>query len=517
MTLDGNFDDQIWNNGPCDVLQNINSDVKYDKDYMYGKVTAQLKSSKTASNFDKIRLWVAPNVDGSDPYAVDLTSDDCEIIRLQKTVEDNILHTKYKVGEVVVGKAESKYTLSGSDVTIEFKVPLNAVGCKVGMKGYGDGDFGYYISAEKGTDAKTLYSTNLGNATSVNIGLDNYKACATNVTSYVDNGITIDGNLEEDIWGTEFINATFGNSVVMQRPMWGNSYEYSYKLYAGGNYLYGAVEFDGVANDSTSFTLWLDNGIDEYAWIGDNDASTPHIGYKVYPYSEETSKYTGGITISGSDYSTVTNGKETVTVNRLQYYTNYKYEFKLGKDESSATPEFYFPTDSNLEQDKVAITKGKNYDYKIQTINGKTYLEFMIDVRNFHWFFDKSDEIEYVTSMTHEVNVNGKETITVYNPALKDKTSFWVTNINTKNSHRSDGSGYLFTNKADYDAFGIVNKWWTAIKFKPVADSDTQFEIISITPAGTEHPAYTQDDDQNGVIYYLLHTGTAYDAGGNAY
>ncbi|MBO5870056.1 MAG: hypothetical protein J6Q89_04835, partial [Clostridia bacterium] len=49
FTADGSFDDQIWNNGPCDVLQNIKANVKYDQDYMYGKVSAQLKSGKTNS------------------------------------------------------------------------------------------------------------------------------------------------------------------------------------------------------------------------------------------------------------------------------------------------------------------------------------------------------------------------------------------------------------------------------------------------------------------------------------
>ncbi|MBO5869795.1 MAG: hypothetical protein J6Q89_03495, partial [Clostridia bacterium] len=454
------------------------------------------------------------------PYAVDLTSDNCEIIRLKKTVEDDaVRYTRYKVEEVVVGKAESKATVSGSDITIEFKVPLSAVNCKVGMKGNGDGAFGYYISAEKGV-AKTLY----GSSATANINNDTYKTSAMSVTSYVNNGITIDGNLNEEVWGGDFYNATFGNSVVMQRPTWGGSYEYSYKLYTGGNYLYGAVEFDGVANDSTVFTLWLDNGIDEYAWIGDNDASTPHISYKVYPYSEETSKYTGGITISGGDYATVTNGKETVTVNRLQYYTNYKYEFKLGKDESSATPDFYFPTDSNLDKDKVAITKGQNYDYKIQTINGKTYLEFMIDVRNFHWLHEKSDGIEYVTSMTHEVNVNGKETITVYNPAINDRQNFWLTNINSENGSRHDGVGYLYNNKTDFTL--PPTRYWSGIKFKPVSGSSTQYEIEEIIYGGEskydgkeldEIFVYTEADAKAGKLYYFAFTGTLYNEYGKRY
>ncbi|MBQ4316957.1 MAG: hypothetical protein IJC20_01795, partial [Clostridia bacterium] len=50
FAIDGNFNDSGWNYASCDVLQNITTDVKYDQDYMYGKVTAQLKSN----DYDKI-------------------------------------------------------------------------------------------------------------------------------------------------------------------------------------------------------------------------------------------------------------------------------------------------------------------------------------------------------------------------------------------------------------------------------------------------------------------------------
>ncbi len=349
--------------------------------------------------------------------------------------------------------------------------------------------------------------------------------------------VTIDGHIDEAVWADkDFYHADFADSTVVTRPTKGEVFDYSYMLYGGSNYIYGAVELNDIAREGTTFTLWLNNFVDEYAWIGDEDDTTPHIIYDIKPITTTTTVYDlGKLEYNKATYSIknaiITNDGST-TSQRLNYYTNYKYEFDLSAVTAKATPDFYFATDSNLEKDKTKIVENVNYKYAVTSINGKTYLEFMIDVDNFHW---DNNSFEYVTSVTHTVSgAAGKETLTVYHPQINDRANFWLTNTNCDAAYRHDGASTMWTDAAKYNNNLPPSAYWVSLKLEPT-DTAEQYKIIEMTNGYWKYELqsdgkvkstyrsdetvakwhdYSEEESNAGIIFYISFKGTLYPVGG---
>lgn len=547
IVLDGRLLDSIWapvtagdnkfdyvtrtqsQNTPFVGYENIIYDVKTDYEYVYGAAIVKMEDiSKWTKETTKLRLYINPysyiGTGSQDERRVvemyytntsNITDDnvDRSFARVLRYNGKSLMHENmsYRWSELCYIRKDT----ANNTLTFEFKIPYKLFGWEgpketsADATGYkatyelstdiakadsGATLFTYYVSLcstqnndtltetlfSKGIEkSKTTVTTTVGKADAA------YKQHATTITyNDIIDTVKIDGHIDDAVWQDEdkqFYHADFANSTVINEPKVGRVYDYSYMVYGGSNYIYGAVEFNGKAKADTTFTLWINNFVDETKWIGDNDPKTPHIIYDIYSKDAQINEYTGAI-VNGSTQPT--GNKITYTTNELRYHVNYKYEFNLAGGEAVVEPDYYFPTDSNLEKDKVKIEKDKNYKYAVTSINGKTYLEFMIDVDNFHW---DGNSFEYVTSMTHKVTkaddgAYSDESLTIYHPQINDRINWWLTNFNSRTSTLPDGNGILYTDADKYQLPPTAHMY--AYKFEPVQSSKqadgtyTQYRMI---------------------------------------
>ena len=401
----------------------------------------------------------------------------------------------------------------GTTKAVEFRISLELLGIDYNLAAKsGDELFFYYISADRRENGKNVSSlvyprNNTGrhpDRTGDNWLMDEVYDGST-MFSYGDmlGDIVIDGKLEEKYWldeSVEMIHVDAESGIWGSQPQKGNSFEYDYIVYAGNNYLYGAAVIDQSAVSSekpyvwedvahTRFDIWIDNCIDEYEWPGDNNNKTN--------------------VVVDTEYYADRENQAGYTVDRrfdVRYFTNYYYNIYMvdnmelvggatpviaaSGDKSvcggSAPKEYNDPNKTNLtptEKLKISINQS-NWSWGMSTVNGKTYVEFMIDLDNF--YCDRSKGFNYYVSATHAFgtdtdDTSDDETLTLFSPAIKveeNKRPLWLTHVN----HMFDeGAGVIFTREFIEAAGTDANlywqpessAWWAFIIFEPTGEADT--------------------------------------------
>ena len=404
--------------------------------------------------------------------------------------------------------------IEGTDMCLyEFRVSLYDLGIDPKLTAdEKDVLFSYYISATDGSDhTPALFHPKVSaNSAPSNenwgIKYGDYNGAATFRYEDMLDNISIDGKLDENCWAGENVemqHANASNGTWEKAPTKGNTLDYDYRVYAGENYLYGAVVVDtpAIASDKeyeylnknhTRFNLWIDNKIDEYSWNHDDDGKTimntssDGVCYENYYYNAYL------ITDENHNQSTAQN-----------YYIC-----------NGATPSWYgdFGTGANRFIDE------SNWTCSMTTINGKTYIEFMIDLDNF--FCDRSTGFNYYIAITNAYGTETDDTsddeiLTLYHPALP-RTEQVIMPLTLYNwdhlkPYPTDNA-ILFDHTSDqYDVSFENLPYWEKAVFSPVADKPNVYKVEFIhhafkTPnydesAQNTHPATLKE----GWFAYALH------------
>ena len=394
----------------------------------------------------------------------------------------------------------------------EFRLSWEALGYELDLDAANTEKlFNYYVSVDQ-TDSGLVHPRNDSGVypNAASWGSDTGRAF-----TYGDmiGDIVVDGKLDEKYWAGDA-----KTTVVMQEvdsvngtyaaePTKGNSLSYRYKIYAGEGYLYGAAIIDEEAvfsdnafvakNDGhTRFELWIDNNIDENYWTYDDDATT----------SKETAFVGDGTQES---------------------FENYYYTFYLTNDADAerlsnsggyacggSTPNWYYDQEKGGE--KTDINKS-NFNWATTTINGKTYIEFMIDLDNFHC--DRSKGFNYYVSAAHEFGNDTADTsdddelLTLYYPPIETAScNLWVThyNFDAVNNLPDEYWGILFDSETKYKEQFTRHNWWERAVFAPVGNGIYELKYIKHSEFMVGKPAATEDGSgllslESGWIAYALH------------
>ncbi|MBR6784046.1 MAG: hypothetical protein IKM32_05060 [Clostridia bacterium] len=420
---------------------------------------------------------------------------------------------------------------------IEFKVPMSDLGVSYSLDA-NDEDllFSYYTSVctitSDTTKGFTTYEFDMVHPKANSVGGDYFDFSFYPSWSWQLDGdahftygnmlkdITVDGQLDENYWigdekeTVEMIHVDGTNGTYQNESEQGNSLSFDYKIYAGENYIYGAAIIEGAAvatdtpyehlywNDYSSkpmtrFELWIDNKQNEYPWDRDNQAGNAD-GKKME--KSQTQVYYG-----------------------TDCFENYYYNFYLSNNSSNGslkestcglytvggcTPNWYY-NGKDGSSDKVEINE-KNFAQAVTTINGKTYVEFIINLDNFHC--DRSLGFNYYVSATQyyeneeTAEENGGETLTLYYSEIKTESyDFWVTHYNPTNN--LDGMGAIFDSTSvanDFFKYG----WWEKAIFTKVTGKTDTYRLDYIVHGGNASENFGSVSSlEAGQFAYAVHTG----------
>lgn len=423
-----------------------------------------------------------------------------------------------------------KYGNGNSERAVEFKIPLDALGidCDLSAEELQE-IFAYYISVEEASASGVQHPRNNSgdyikhddeNRTLEWKLLGNNDGHASFTYGDMLDNIVIDGKLEEKYWigeGVEMQHVDSTNGSWKNEPTKGNSFSYDYRVYATENYLYGAAIIDvsaikgstaydaylGTGNKDlpvTRFDIWIDNQINEYEWISDSNSKT-NINFvsKKSDLPDPSAENNFNYGQNGS------HGYE------FQYYTNYYYNIYLCDDDSLTVKAGMGDTnvcggsspsrinDPALEANDPKLSKAideSNWSWGMSTVNGVTYVEFMIKLDNV--YCDPSKGINYFVSATHPfgtetADTSDDETLTLVYPAIKAEgisvpsQPLWVTHTNWS----TEGAGVIFTteymqttkytNPADKNTWNTDSKlWWYFALLRPVNGSSNTYKIVEI-------------------------------------
>ncbi|MBR6563776.1 MAG: hypothetical protein IKK70_07550 [Clostridia bacterium] len=316
--------------------------------------------------------------------------------------------------------------------------------------------------------------------------------------------IKVDGQLDEICWLGEdkMISIDASNGTWQKAPQYGNTLSYDYMIYGGSSFLYGAAIIDAPAYSAekayqydgfpvTRFDIWIDNKVDEYKWNHDDSATT----------RMETDE-------AGNCYE--------------NYYYNIYY-VESGMDEvvsptggyvcGGSTPNWY-----NVGTNGTTDIDLADFQWNMSTINGKTYVEFMIDLDNFHC--DRSNGFNYYVSATQpfmDENGNVEEILTLFGPEIR-KTNTLDMPATVYNWTYSEV--FLTNNAILFDKNGQTNyqtafdnlQYWEKVVFAPVATGSNVYEVkyIHHSPIGSSYDAtysntHPEPALQDGWFAYALH------------
>ena len=437
---------------------------------------------------------------------------------------------------------------------VEFRIPLSSLGIELNLENTESNKnlFGYYISADDGDGNILSHPKNKdGDSAEKITKVYNSDYDGAKQFAYADmlQDIVIDGELNEKYWiGDDdtanpdeiMTHVDSTNGSYKNEPTKGNSLDFDYKIYAGENYLYGAAIIDSgaVAADEeyqwsdycTRFDIWIDNKIDEYDWIDDGNAFT-NMEFAPDQY-QDSYKPEGGT--------------ETYTYTASQAYENYYYNIYLADAQAASgtagiesasggyacggsTPTWY--NDANDYGKFVNISR-ENWSWAATTINGKTYIEFMISLDNFHC--DRSEGFNYYVSATQvfDKDTDNEESLTLVYPSIEESTyDFWVTHYNYNKVTLPSGAGIIFDNA---DAFkkvltdttpdnenAQVGRWERAL-FVPVSGKTNTYKLVWLQHGNdsstdftanlsSEYASFDAILETSGWFGYMVHTGRSED------
>ncbi len=362
--------------------------------------------------------------------------------------------------------------------------------------------------------------------------------------------VTIDGNLDEALWeSTDMRTANEATGTYITRPFDGNSLSYSIGLQADQTKLYGSVIIDAEAgkapdNDldlGTQFDIWF-RGTDNRQ----NMEMTGDIASVEYEFYKQ--EYIHG-------YEKKANGQPDNDKpiksysNEMLYYINHQYSFQLydgGKyDNNRNGRELYYDENPNAAPDYYVTKNGSNwerhekkigeeadatYNYEYKVIDGKTYLEFWIDLKSVHC---DDKEIEVFVSVRHMQNTKASSTrnnIQLYYPKLlvnetmyAETSEIWLTHYNGL----GEDAKYIWNDSKVYDAVGIIfdnyknysdttqsmGAWNNEVLLKRV--TDTSYEIVKIRLAGKGTAGSLGNPTDGKYLWYVFGVGTRYNQTGN--
>jgi len=426
-------------------------------------------------------------------------------------------------------------TNSNGDTVLEFRIPLRSLGIQLDLTKQNTNNvlFGYYVSTNDGNNNVLYYPKNEPTQSPSEITrITSSDYNGAHLFSYSDmlQDIVIDGELDEKYWigddktTVEMTHVDSTSGSYEYEPKKGNNLSFDYKIYAGENYLYGAAVIDEAANKyddeygtlaslGTRFDIWIDNNIDEYEWYDDGNPYTV-MEEAAEQYSdnsatanEQYQKYL--VSLAAKLAQQKAEGEELKytymkepPLYASQAYENYYYNIYLadnfagsgssglssvtgGVSCGGVTPNWY--NDAN-NYGKYQSINGENWKWAINTINGKTYVEFMISLDNFHC--DRSKGFNYYVSATHvyDEGTENEETLTLVYPSIKENTEdFWVTHLNPTNSSPEAGGGIIFTDASAFwyslvddedDKIGAQLAWWKKALFVPAEGSGNRYKLV---------------------------------------
>ncbi len=311
-------------------------------------------------------------------------------------------------------KSESGYT---SEVAIlEFRIPLEVIG--VSSLECEEAAFYYALSSEyvadsgaKGLCWPLLDNNNLESGSN-GVITDNYDdermsfnpwnalerdSAIIRLNQKKANTITLDGTHDEEIWNNlnerEVVNAVTGTWDVM--PLGKDIFDYSYKVYTGRNYVYGMAE---ISAEDPTFTLWVN--------ADGGSVATNRFDFKL--------ENGAGVCYNGNEKVTFTANYQSTNVN---------------------TPS--------------KVYTAKNGGMAMHTVNGKTYLEFMLPMDEFE---TARDGYEYVVSVTVGDN-------TLYHPDNSNteyaEQTMWLSQLYNDNH---SGAGAIITDDSVTTSFGYTSE-----------------------------------------------------------
>lgn len=515
-------------------------DIKADNDYLYGAAYIRMASGKawdTNVNDNNSRSLLRFIVS---PYGEsDSTATPRRIVNfyhdgtIAKTDSYVYLNDGFKSetatnvagvdGEFVGGDVEFRFLTDANGqqvVLVEFKLSLDDLQIAPKLSPENDGEvlFSYYISVEDsgigaGSGSKTsslihpamgkwdedfYYTYSKSNSTAYNAYMELYDKYSAKVT-YGDmiDTVVIDGNLDENVWeNMTHVDGT--NGAYNLYPYQGTLLEYDYSVYVGNRYLYGAavIDMEITEENDASFDIWLDNGIDERTTIVAAGDGVNTCEFEFYKHSFE--------------YAT----DKVVDTTQIHYFPNHTYSFNLLDDQYSgsyaadywdnnpeAAPDFYL-VNGTITPKK----NGEHYKYSVQKINGKTYLEFMIDLDSVHC---DPDDLRYYVCFDYSVlSTNEDDQLELYYPApVAETVPFWVTHMNASSIQGFDSAGFIYNNYATYSTAAADMQHWVQVALK--ANDDGSYTVTDklLTQEGVESPKILKSDAD---LYYAVNLGTYY-------
>lgn len=280
--------------------------------------------------------------------------------------------------------------------------------------------------------------------------------------------ISIDGKLDEEIWDTESdrITVNGNNGKWSTIPTKNEVFDYSYVIYSGDNFIYGAAEINVEAvprtsesgSDYTRFELWLDNpgSFDEWG-VYSEDALYDNYFYNIYLYDHEYSD----MGPSGPVYG-------------------------------GSTP----------------LVDHNCYKWALTVANGKTYVEFMISTDSYQVYADGTTHtrfsvnedagFNYFVKVIHPTEDN--ERLNLVHPSYENM--FYLTHYN---NFTVEGAGVIFTDPAKYNQHSTAAnnaKWWNHVAFKPSDKGDgCGWEIVDISLGVRNGKGVTLDIPEGGFVY----------------
>ena len=427
-------------------------------------------------------------------------------------------------GEFVGGDVEFRFLTDANGqqvVLVEFKLSLDdlQIAPKLSPENAGDVLFSYYISVEDsgigaGSASKTsslihpamgeldenfYYAYSTSNSAAYNEYMtlyDNYSAKVT----YGDmiDSVVIDGNLDENVWeNMTHVDGT--NGAYNLYPYQGTLLEYDYSVYVGNRYLYGAavIDMEITEENDASFDIWLDNGIDERKTIVAAGDGVNTCEFEFYKHSFEYA------------------AEDVIETTQIHYFPNHMYSFDLLDDQYSgpyeedywddnpeAAPDFYL-VNGTITPKK----NGEHYKYSVQKINGKTYLEFMIDLDSVHC---DPDDLRYYVCFDYSVlSTNEDDQLELYYPApVAETVPFWVTHMNASSIQGFDSAGFIYTDYDTYSTAAADMQHWVQVALKANGDGSYTVTDKLLTQVGV---GSLEILDSGADLYYAVNLGTYYE------
>ena len=510
--------------------------VTADNDYIYGAVYVKMAEGKAWSTSSSgarslLRFVVAPygTPNGTPPRRIvnmSLKDETLEIVSyvnlnggfFSETSTENGGDGDYVNGDVVF-----KFDSTKNQVMIEFRLNISDFEIKPDLNASDTNTlFGYFLSLEdsrlgsNSPKGSSLIHPALGGFDSnFDYSLSDYTAYNkyTKKLAYGDmlDTVVIDGNLEEQLWDN-MTHVGEGNGTYQYYPVLGKQYEYDYSVYVGNKFLYGAAVFDGIYTEDTSrFTIWFDNGIDERTLITDDHKIPNKCEFEFFKETVVVN------TDTGLSYD----------ITQIRYFPNHNYSFALNGNQydgpydneywdsnPEANPDHYLLYDVS---DNVVVKKnGTDYKYKTTQINGKTYLEFIIDLDTVH--VDPED-FRYYVCFDHFVSDPGNEDddIHLYYPKVEEyKDMFWLTHKDITYTQGYDAAGVVFTNYANYNKIDATSfTYWRQYALNE--NNDGTYTVMEVLDTQQNVKDSEKKKLSSGYdLYYTINVGTIYEDGRNA-